>query len=210
MGSTLPPSRAQRPAYEPSTGTLEPSAGTQEPGTGRQEPGTRTHVPSTHTNEPSTGTQEPGAGRQEPNGAKPEPRTAASADRRAAHPEAAQPATAHKGVSDPERTNQEEPDSKTGDRRALLEAVADAPVSAAAAVDHAGPRSPDACEPRRRTLSVKETAAIVGVSTSTIYRLVRADRIPFKRVGRRILIARDELEAWLSPNAASDGTDANR
>lgn len=72
------------------------------------------------------------------------------------------------------------------------------------------PQPADACAPRSLTLSVKETAFLLGVSASTVYRLVRADRIPFKRVGRRILIARDELEAWLGAHARRTDRNASR
>ena len=40
----------------------------------------------------------------------------------------------------------------------------------------------------RKCYSVKETAAILGVSKITIYRKIESKEIPSKRIGSRILI----------------------
>ncbi len=47
------------------------------------------------------------------------------------------------------------------------------------------------------TLTVDETAKLVGVSMTTIYAMVRERQIPCVRVRGRILFHRDTLEKWL-------------
>jgi len=46
------------------------------------------------------------------------------------------------------------------------------------------------------TLEVKEVAALLGVSTGTIYTMVAAKQIPHFRVRGRILFNRQVIEAW--------------
>jgi len=48
------------------------------------------------------------------------------------------------------------------------------------------------------TMTVQETAAYLGISTDTIYEMVRRKEIPHIRLRRRILFRRDTLDAWLS------------
>lgn len=56
------------------------------------------------------------------------------------------------------------------------------------------------------TITVAEAAAYLGVSTDTIYEMVRRQEIPHIRIRRRILFRRDTLDAWLSRmEAASEG-----
>lgn len=47
------------------------------------------------------------------------------------------------------------------------------------------------------TLTVNETAELLGVSTTTIYNMAREGQIPHVRVRARILFHRDVIEAWL-------------
>lgn len=47
-------------------------------------------------------------------------------------------------------------------------------------------------------VSVVGAAGIVGVSRFTLRALVRQRRIPFYRVGRRIVLDEDEIKAWLA------------
>jgi excisionase family DNA binding protein len=47
------------------------------------------------------------------------------------------------------------------------------------------------------TLSVPEAAAQLGISRSHAYDLVRAKELPHLRLGRRIVIPRAQLEAWI-------------
>lgn len=50
----------------------------------------------------------------------------------------------------------------------------------------------------RRTLTVEETAAVLGVSRSAAYRAVQVGEIPTIRIGRRVLVPRDLLERKLT------------
>ena len=54
----------------------------------------------------------------------------------------------------------------------------------------------------RPTLSVAETADLLGISRWLVQQAVRAGALPSVRVGRRILIPRARLDAWLSGNVA--------
>jgi excisionase family DNA binding protein len=51
------------------------------------------------------------------------------------------------------------------------------------------------------TLDVKETASLVGVSTDSIYKMVREKQIPFVQVRKRILFHREKIESWLRGEA---------
>ncbi len=50
----------------------------------------------------------------------------------------------------------------------------------------------------RKTLTVTETAALLGISRQTAYQEVRKGAIPSLRLGRRILVPVHALEAMLS------------
>jgi len=50
----------------------------------------------------------------------------------------------------------------------------------------------------RMALSVAEVAVALGLSTRTIERLVKRGELRVRRVGRRVLIPREELGAWLN------------
>ena len=49
----------------------------------------------------------------------------------------------------------------------------------------------------RLTLSVPEAAALIGVSTSKMYEIVRSEGFPAIRVGKRVLVNAKRLEVWL-------------
>ena len=49
----------------------------------------------------------------------------------------------------------------------------------------------------RRTLTVAEVAALLGISRSTAYECVRRGEIPSRRFGRRVVVLRHELEQLL-------------
>ena len=51
---------------------------------------------------------------------------------------------------------------------------------------------------KRRTLTVAEAAACLGISRNTAYDAVRRGTVPSIRVGRRILIPTQALEALLA------------
>lgn len=48
------------------------------------------------------------------------------------------------------------------------------------------------------TYSVNEVADLIGVSSTTIYTMVRLGEIPHKKVRGRILFHRGSIENWLS------------
>ncbi|MDB5053927.1 MAG: DNA-binding protein [Bacilli bacterium] len=47
------------------------------------------------------------------------------------------------------------------------------------------------------TLSVSEVAELLGVSSTSIYAMVREGQIPNKKIRARILFSREVIEAWL-------------
>jgi excisionase family DNA binding protein len=55
----------------------------------------------------------------------------------------------------------------------------------------------------RPTLSVAETAELLGISRWLVQQAVRDSSLPSLRVGRRILIPRVQLDAWLSGHLSS-------
>lgn len=50
---------------------------------------------------------------------------------------------------------------------------------------------------KKLTLSVPEAAALIGVSASKMYEIVRIQGFPAIRVGKRVLVNAKKLEAWL-------------
>lgn len=46
------------------------------------------------------------------------------------------------------------------------------------------------------SLSVKETAELLGISETTVYRLVRTNEIPHSKIKGKILFHRTTLEDW--------------
>ena len=64
----------------------------------------------------------------------------------------------------------------------------------------------------RPALSVAETAELLGISRWLVQQAVRDGSLPSVRVGRRILIPRLRLQAWLdgSGSAADTPTSPNR
>jgi excisionase family DNA binding protein len=55
----------------------------------------------------------------------------------------------------------------------------------------------DAARPMRLALSVNEAASALGMSASTIWKLIALKRIEVVRLGRRTLIKIDELQRIL-------------
>ncbi len=51
--------------------------------------------------------------------------------------------------------------------------------------------------PEKENLNVDEAAEFLGVSTPTIHRLKALDKIPFKKVGTRVIYQRSALTKWL-------------
>jgi len=47
-------------------------------------------------------------------------------------------------------------------------------------------------------LNVKQLADLLGVSDSSVYELIQEDGFPSLRVGKRIVIPKEELREWIS------------
>ncbi|MFS0766186.1 helix-turn-helix domain-containing protein [Peribacillus phoenicis] len=47
------------------------------------------------------------------------------------------------------------------------------------------------------TLTVKEAAELIGVSTTSVYTMVRENQIPHTRVRSKIIFHKGMLESWL-------------
>ena len=65
----------------------------------------------------------------------------------------------------------------------------------------------------RPTLSVAETAELLGISRWLVQQAVRDGSLPSLRVGRRILIPRVRLQAWLEgsgPTAVAVAAERSR
>lgn len=73
------------------------------------------------------------------------------------------------------------------------------------------PRGPDLnlvdrrrhAAPERPTLTVEETASLLGISRWLVQQAVRRGELPVVRIGRRILIPRVRLEAMLAGQLAA-------
>ncbi|WP_226655836.1 helix-turn-helix domain-containing protein [Pseudalkalibacillus hwajinpoensis] len=55
----------------------------------------------------------------------------------------------------------------------------------------------------RKTLTVQEAAAYIGVSKDLIYQLVREGSIPYFKVGTRILLKQDSIDMWINEKEMS-------
>lgn len=60
-------------------------------------------------------------------------------------------------------------------------------------------------ESKRLLFSQKEAASILGVSLRTIQNLVVAKELPIRRIGRRVLLHRKDLEAFARRDHVSIG-----
>ncbi|WP_156289858.1 helix-turn-helix domain-containing protein [Oceanobacillus salinisoli] len=49
----------------------------------------------------------------------------------------------------------------------------------------------------RKTMTVKEMAAYLGVHLDTVYKMARLNEIPHFRIRRRILFSKDTIDAWM-------------
>ena len=47
-------------------------------------------------------------------------------------------------------------------------------------------------------LNVKQLAELLGVSDSSVYELIQKDDFPSLRIGKRIVIPKEELRKWIS------------
>ena len=54
-------------------------------------------------------------------------------------------------------------------------------------------------------LSVKQLVDLMGVSDSTIYELIQETEFPSLRLGKRIVVPKEELRKWISANTKGGG-----
>ena len=54
-------------------------------------------------------------------------------------------------------------------------------------------------------VGAKTAAALLGISTSSLYALIRSGELPERKVGRRHLIRRPDLEAYAAADGARSG-----
>ena len=47
-------------------------------------------------------------------------------------------------------------------------------------------------------LNAKQLADLLGVSDSSVYELIQGDGFPSLRIGKRIVIPKEELRVWIS------------
>ena len=59
------------------------------------------------------------------------------------------------------------------------------------------------------TLTVEETAAVLGISRGLAYEMVKTSKIPSIRFGRRVLVPRRALERLLDSREKSDSKGAD-
>lgn len=57
------------------------------------------------------------------------------------------------------------------------------------------------------TVSITDTAEILGVSVPTVYKLIKRDDFPSFKVGRRTLISYVGLSEWIERQTAERGFD---
>ena len=55
---------------------------------------------------------------------------------------------------------------------------------------------------KKITLSVVEVAELIGVSTATVYVMVRNNEIPHKKLRGRIIFHNETIEKWLATPTA--------
>lgn len=52
------------------------------------------------------------------------------------------------------------------------------------------------------TYSVPEAAALLGISSWAAYEAIKKNELPHRKVGRRIVVPKVQLDAWLSAKEA--------
>lgn len=70
-------------------------------------------------------------------------------------------------------------------------------------------RQPDAA-PVRKTMTVDEVAAFIGLSKSTIYIKTMRGLIPHYKRDKRVFFDRNEIEAWLLENKQITSSEAEK
>jgi excisionase family DNA binding protein len=54
-----------------------------------------------------------------------------------------------------------------------------------------------------RLLSIPEVAELIGIKSSTLYKLVSSRKIPFKKIGARVLFDPDEVRVWVDQRSVT-------
>ena len=57
--------------------------------------------------------------------------------------------------------------------------------------------------PEPLTYTVAEAAELIGISPWAYYEAIKRDELPYRRVGRRVVVPRVQLEAWLNKQGAA-------
>jgi len=57
----------------------------------------------------------------------------------------------------------------------------------------------------KATVTVREASELFGISTTTLYRLIKAGKLPIIKLGRKKLISKQYLEALISEGYESRG-----
>jgi len=52
--------------------------------------------------------------------------------------------------------------------------------------------------------SIRETAEAIGLHPNTVYELVQGGKLPALKLGRKILISKVELAAWLAGQSSTN------
>lgn len=53
------------------------------------------------------------------------------------------------------------------------------------------------------TYTVPQAAALLGISPWTYYEAIKKNELPYRKIGRRIVVPRVQLEAWLTRQGAT-------
>lgn len=53
------------------------------------------------------------------------------------------------------------------------------------------------------TYTVAEAAELLGISPWSYYEAIKKKELPFRKVGRRIVVPKVQLDAWLSAKGAA-------
>lgn len=57
--------------------------------------------------------------------------------------------------------------------------------------------------PEPLTYTVAEAAELIGVSPWTYYEAIKKNELPYRKVGRRVVVPKVLLEAWLNEKGAA-------
>jgi excisionase family DNA binding protein len=59
--------------------------------------------------------------------------------------------------------------------------------------------------PQRETMTAKEAAALLGISTWLLYEMAKRKEVPHSKAGKRLLFRRQTLLAWLEQQEQASG-----